>query len=418
MTRLSTDLMAEATRLTRSGNAADATALIQSALQGGPSVDLAHGTFGRPVSASRPTAQRTSEVPAKPRIRVINDHVACAPVGGPVGAAVPAGTTVIGSTEGTFSDGVHASHGRTMAYKLFSPTRTDSTPAPLLVMLHGCTQDAGDFAIGTRMNAIAEESGMYVLYPTQSGTANMNKCWNWFEPAHQRRGSGEPAMLADLTRRMISDCPIDPTRVFVAGLSAGGAMALVLAEQYPELFAAVGVHSGLPTGAASSIPEALSLMKRPSASHSSTSTGALPGMSAQSPACMPFRSFSPINGDSAPRQTAGAAPLPMIVFHGTQDQTVNAANAERIVNNWVAASQSGSGAPDWTPHTRMINASPGRQCTVTCHVSQTQPERAGCEYWQLANAGHQWSGGDARGSHTDAAGPDASAEMVRFFLST
>ena len=140
---------------------------------------------------------------------------------------------------------------RSLNYKLFKPIIVDGSTAPLVVMLHGCTQDAQDFAAGTRMNALPKKHGLFVLYPSQPATANSNLCWNWYESAHQQRGSGEPALLSALTLEVLDNHPVDRDRVFIAGFCAGGAMALIMAEQYPELFAAVGVHSGLPTGAAS-----------------------------------------------------------------------------------------------------------------------------------------------------------------------
>ena len=261
---------------------------------------------------------------------------------------------------------------------------------PLLVLLHGCTQDATDFATGTAMNAVADRYGIAVLYPSQTVSANANKCWNWFEPAHQRRGSGEPAALSALTQQIRIAHTFDPDRIFVAGMSAGGAMAVVLGEQYPELFAAVGVHSGLPSGVASNVIQALSAMKG----------GNHPAMHQQS--------TSSIQGVSPP--TSGRA-QPTIIFHGAKDRTVDVANAQAIVSKCIsrASQDDNSVTSQHSQPSSGLNA-------VTVTTYRDSEQRIICEYWHLHSAGHQWSGGNPAGTHTDATGPDASVEMVRFFL--
>ena len=296
---------------------------------------------------------------------------------------VPGGKT--GFSSGEFS---HA--GLCVPYRLYIPSTTSLTPMPLLLLLHGCTQDAEDFATGTAMNAIADENGIAVLYPSQTAKANANKCWNWFEPAHQRRGSGEPAALSALTQQISSDHAFDTQRVFVAGMSAGGAMAVVLGEQYPELFAAVGIHSGLPSGVANNLMQALSAMK--GGSHPIVRRQPIP----------------PIREATTP---TSARNQPTIVFHGAQDHTVDAANAQTIITNCLHHAS----AADDDITSQCIQPVPGPNA-VTITTYSDSAKQVICEYWHLHSAGHRWSGGDSAGTHTDAEGPNASAEMVRFFL--
>lgn len=283
--------------------------------------------------------------------------------------------------------GVHRIGGRTVAYKLFEPTRPVRPAAPLIVMLHGCTQDADDFALGTAMNAVAEEEGLYVLYPMQNGAANINKCWNWFKPSHQRRERGEPRRLAALTRDVCENHAIDTRRVFVAGLSAGGSMALILAETYPELFAAVGVHSGLATGVARSLPQALSLMK----------------------------SGVPRKARSASKSTTPIEipPKPHFVIHGGMDQVVHSDNAQLIVDACLSRIAEGT---EITAQTRLGKGMQQRGYSQTTYKDRSR--RVICEHWHVPAGTHAWSGGNPAGSHTESEGPDASLEMVRFFLAS
>ena len=278
----------------------------------------------------------------------------------------------------------------TRSYKLYVPTtwRADVTPGerpPLVVMLHGCTQNPDDFAAGTRMNELAERHGFLVAYPAQASDANGSKCWNWFKAENQTRDRGEPSLIAGITRDVTAACGVDERRVFVAGLSAGAAMAVVLGRVYPELYAAVGAHSGLPYAAAHDMPSAFAAMR---------GGAGLPGMAGLQPQVR----------DEQPTHR-----VPTIVFHGAHDATVDPANGERIALQAVAAAdgprlrqsvQRGSGG--------------GRSWRRTVHADTTG--RPVVEQWLLDGAGHAWSGGSAGGSYTDPAGPDASAEMLRFFL--
>ncbi|MDB3936074.1 PHB depolymerase family esterase [Granulosicoccus sp.] len=290
--------------------------------------------------------------------------------------------------EFTYGEFTHA--GVSIPYRLYIPSTEVIGPMPLLLLLHGCTQDATDFATGTAMNTVADENGIAVLYPSQTASANANKCWNWFEPAHQRRGAGEPAALSALTQQVISEHALDSHRVFVAGMSAGGAMSVVLGEQYPELFAAVGIHSGLPSGIASNVMQALSAMK----GHGD-----------------PVERQRPPSFKQGTAHPESVRIQPTIVFHGARDRTVDATNAQAIVDDCLKrASEVGENITSQCHQT----ASGVNAVTITTHRGSAQ--QVICEYWHLHSAGHQWSGGNPAGTHTDASGPNASAEMVRFFL--
>jgi poly(hydroxyalkanoate) depolymerase family esterase len=261
-------------------------------------------------------------------------------------------------------------------YKLYVPHRHHAGRRPLLVMLHGGTQDADDFAAGTRMNAFAEEHGFIVAYPIQSKTANASLCWNWFTPENQVRGRGEPAIIAGITREIVANYDVDPARVFVAGLSAGGAMAAVMGATYPDLYAAVGVHSGLPYRSAADLPSAFAAM-RGGGRRSRKSRGAV---------------------DDSPR-------IRTIVFHGDADNIVHPSNAAKMVE--------ASRARETIEHSKAQHAAT-RAHTRT--VIRDQTGAVVVEQWLVHGSGHAWSGGSPDGTYTDPHGPDASHEMLRFFL--
>lgn len=293
---------------------------------------------------------------------------------------------------GTFVGRSFTNAAGTRAYKLYVPlgyAGERDSPVPLIVMLHGCTQSPDDFAAGTRMNALADEHGFLVAYPAQTANANGSKCWNWFRPQDQARERGEPALIAGIARAVAADYRIDARRVFVAGLSAGAAMAVILGETYPEVFAAVGAHSGLPMAAAHDVPSAFNAMK-----------GGAGTAGLNKPAVRD------------PNAVARAAPgVPTIVFHGDRDVTVAPLNGLAIVRQATAGTAS---AAALRTSSQQGKASGGR--AYTREVVADATGRPLAEHWVVHGAGHAWSGGSAEGSYTDPAGPDASAEMVRFFL--
>jgi poly(hydroxyalkanoate) depolymerase family esterase len=337
-------LMNEAARLTRAGNLRAATGAIQSALRRGSREDR---------EAANDPASGPSALPA------------LQPLPAAAGESREA-------RQGRFVSGNYADAGAARDYKLYIPPAADSAALPLVVMLHGCTQNPDDFAAGTAMNELAQAEGFYVLYPAQSKRANPQACWNWFKHTHQQRGRGEPALLAGMTREVMAQHAIDPRRVYVAGLSAGGAMAAILAAAYPDLYAAVGVHSGLAAGAAADLPSALSAMKGGRAG-----SGAL------------------VHG------------VPTIVFHGDADATVHPANGEHVLN--------ASAGTSCAVETQRVSQGHARASTKRTYTDPATG-RVVAEHWLVHGAAHAWSGGRSQGSYTDTRGPDASAEMLRFFL--
>ncbi len=269
--------------------------------------------------------------------------------------------------------------GRSTDYWLYVPPGQPRRPRPLVLMLHGCLQNPLDFAAGTRMNRHARQQDVMVLYAGQNERANPHRCWNWYKPQHQHRGRGEPGLLVALVSDVITRFEADPTRVYVAGLSAGGAMADVLGQAHPDLFAAVGVHAGLASGAALTVMSAIAVMQ---------------------------------NGPSTPLSMALSGTsrmrVPTIVFQGDADTTVHPRNAERL----VLAALGG----DESEMQESTGTAPGGRGFRRRRYAARAASRADLEFWLVLDAGHAWSGGSAEGSFTDPTGPDASAEMLRFFL--
>jgi poly(hydroxyalkanoate) depolymerase family esterase len=253
---------------------------------------------------------------------------------------------------------------------------------PLVIMLHGCTQSPEDFAAGTRMNQLAEQNNCLIAYPSQPATANQNRCWNWFRSSDQQQGQGEPAWLAELTRTITEDYAVDASRVYIAGLSAGAAMAVIMAETYPALYAGVGVHSGLAYGSANDLPSAMMAMSQ---------GGAL----------------------AATQATQNHPFVPMIVFHGDQDHTVSIRNGEQVFNQ--AKQRLQSQETDLQTHRDQRHSDQGKNSTLVRITDKQGVDQL--EYWKIHGAGHSWAGGSRAGTFTDPTGPDASEEMMRFFLS-
>jgi poly(hydroxyalkanoate) depolymerase family esterase len=347
-----------ATRLVQGGKLIAATNAIQRALRGEGSPSAApaeaiEGSFHR-VS---PAAGSAAHEPLAPRPR--RDPPPCG--------------------VGRFVARTYAGAPGMREYKIYVPACHSGQALPLVVMLHGCKQGIDDFAAGTRMNVLAEERGFLVVYPAQASKANGSNCWNWFQPEHQQREGGEPSLIAEITREVMSEYRVDPQRVYVAGLSAGGAMAAIMGTTYPDLYAAVGIHSGLAYAAAGDVASAFAAMH-----------GNNP------------------NRKRTPRREASAAAMPTIVFHGDNDTTVHPSNGEDVIAQAMSASISGAS------HTAERGDASGRAYTRT-----TYRDAAGkpvTEHWLVHGAAHAWSGGSREGSYTDPRGPDASREMVRFFL--
>jgi poly(hydroxyalkanoate) depolymerase family esterase len=349
--------MREAMILLRTRGPADATEAIQRALR------------GENASAMNETAVRDSE----------SEPFALPFAKTKEGAAQKAREDCIDVEDrGHFSTHAYSNAAGRRQYRLYVPAGAAGEPLPLIVMLHGCTQDADDFAAGTQMNALAERHRCLVAYPVQPQQANPSKCWNWFKPQDQHRERGEPSLIAGITRDIIVAHNVDPARVYVAGMSAGGAMAAIMIAAYPELYAAAGVHSGLPARCAHDLPSALAAMK------GGKYTGKAPR--------------AKLDKGSSPQR-------PMIVFHGDADATVHIVNATRLVNSFDARQEAASEG-------RWVNAG-RRACTVSRLVSS---DGIDAELWTIHGAQHAWAGGNPRGSYTDPSGPDASAEMLRFFL--
>jgi len=393
--------MADAAQSTHAGRLAQATETIQRALRDAGLVPTGAHSGPGPAPRATPPAQAAPGWVLDGLTRVIDDGPH--PAGRPSGTAAGDGASWAGAAGSANAGGAgerwlrdsFSHRGRTLAYRLYLPPETAGTaaataagaPRPLVVMLHGCTQNADDFAAGTQMNRLARDHGVVVLYPEQTQRDNAQKCWNWFKPQHQQRGRGEPAALVALVQAVCAAHAVDPARIYVAGLSAGGAMADILGQCYPDVFAAVGVHSGLPQGAAADVASALAVMR---------------------------------NGQAAAQPRGGAglprAAVPTIVFHGDADTTVHVRNGAAIARAGSLAADAAQGAAG---RQGACEATQGRSSRGERHTRTVYTDAGGgatVEYWTLHGAGHAWSGGSAAGTYTHPGGVDASAEMFRFFL--
>jgi poly(hydroxyalkanoate) depolymerase family esterase len=289
-------------------------------------------------------------------------------------SSVPPRHSDSGPDEGLFLAKTFSSQIGSRPYKLYIPSGYRGRPVPLIVMLHGCTQSPDDFAAGTRMNVAAEAHTCLVAYPGQTSAANMQKCWNWFNQAEQDRDGEEPSVIAGITREIMREYAVDPRRVYIAGLSAGGAAAAIMGDAYPELYAAIGVHSGLACGAARDMSSAFAAMR---------------------------------SGAAGRARPGGKRVVPAIVFHGEQDTTVHPRNGDAVIAQSIGDEslrmqvQSGK-VPDGHTYSRTLHLDRNGDAVV--------------EKWVVHGAGHAWFGGSRDGSFTDPLGPDATGEMMRFFL--
>ncbi len=383
--------MAEATRLTQQGRLEEATAAIQRALAGKAPVGSSARSGGadEPIEVVSRLTKKTQQGPAEGP-RASGPAATQAPPGPtlrsrgvqrPPGMATGRSASVVVPKGARFLERSYTNDAGTRSYKLYVPSGYQGQAVPLIVMLHGCTQDPDDFAAGTRMNALAEEHTFLVAYPAQAGNANVQRCWNWFEVAHQQRGRGEPSLIAGITGRVVDEYNVAEERVYVAGMSAGGAMAAVMGATYPDLYAAVGVHSGLAPGSAHDMPSAFTAMRQ--------------------------------GGPGAARRESPdgrrAQVVPTILFHGDRDTTVHPRNGD----NLLAHLANGRNGSPGRVTTRQGQVPGGHAYTRTAY--HDREGNVVVERWTVSGLGHAWSGGSHPGSYTDPKGPDASAEMVRFF---
>jgi poly(hydroxyalkanoate) depolymerase family esterase len=367
--------MSEATRLTRAGRLSEATALIKRLLGvdgppqpsrnsaaplSQPILDLVAEDISNPV----PTGATAQTQPYN------STPFSKSPIDPPTHQRAP---SALAPDPARYSAETFSNAAGKRTYKFYRPSPAHTGPRPLVVMLHGCTQSADDFAAGTRMNFAADDHGCFVAYPEQIPSANPQKCWNWFQTGHQSRDRGEPSIIAGIVQHIMSQHDIDPRRIYIAGLSAGGAAAAVVAESYPDVFAALGVHSGLACGSARDLPSALAAMQ----------------------------------GRHPPHTPRQSAPIPAIVFHGDQDTTVHPRNGSDVV-------KSASAGGTYVSEIEQGRVPSGRSYART--ILRDNSGQSMIEDWVIHGAGHAWSGGSTAGSFTDPLGPDATREMLRFFL--
>ncbi len=380
-----------AVRLTRNLHVVEATRLLRRALSGqGATLPMDDIPRAMPPltdadAGSAPAARAAASRPRLPLgtvLDLLHRPEASTPGLGLLSPAARRERAPLRAPEGAaYLTRTHTCASGSRDYRLYVPAAAAGRGRGLVVMLHGCTQTPDDFAAGTGMNALAEEHGFVVAYPWQSSSANQSGCWNWFKPEDQLRDRGEPAILASLTKELALEHDIDSAKVFVGGLSAGGAMAAILAVAYPDLYRAVGIHSGLAHGAASDLVSAFAAMRG--------------------------TPVAPAPGQGRPASRAKAS-VRTIVFHGTSDQTVHPSNGDAI---FAAARMRLNGAAE----VRYPGRSAGGLSYTRKVVTDAQG-RSQLEHWEIEGLGHAWSGGHPDGSYTDLLGPDASREMIRFFF--
>ena len=385
------DMMLEATRLTRANQLIEATALIQRMLQGEIDSEIADPGDRRPTIGGHPeifdetkpfpfnaAASDQSRYFQALRGQTYRFKFPSRPRPQGWKGPAPLSTPDVLPEGGKFFEASYSNSAGSRAYKLYIPSGYQGQPVPLVVMLHGGTQTPDDFAAGTRMNVIAEEETCLAVYPAQPSHANPAKCWNWFRPEDQERGRGEPSLIAGITRQVMHDYSVDPQRVYVGGMSAGAAAAAVMGATYPDLYAAIGVHSGLACGVADDLISAFAAMRQ-GGSRNSRATSTTP--------------------DDRPT-------VPTIVFHGDRDTIVHPQNADHVVARSIRAA-------NWQKKVRRGRVPGGHDYTCTIHSDANG--QTILEQWSIHGAGHAWSGGSPSGSYTDPRGPNATKEMLRFF---
>lgn len=308
------------------------------------------------------------------------------------------------SHAGEWVSGTAKTSSGTRSYKLWVPSGLEKQkPAPLVMMLHGCTQKPEDLAAISGMNEIADRNSFLVVYPEQTAEANPLRCWNWFDPKHQSRDSGEPAMLAAVVKEVQAANSIDANRIYVAGISAGAAMAVVMGVAYPDLFGAIGLCSGLEFKAGTSAETALAAMKQG-------------GPDPKQQGLLAFKAIAENLGGKSKRR------MPVIVFQGQQDPYVNALNAEQVINQWATTNdylddaKKNMSVKD-QPATTVEGSVPGGH-EFTKSIYNDRAGRLLMEKWIVKGLGHAWSGSPTAGPFADPKGPNASLEMWRFFAET
>jgi poly(hydroxyalkanoate) depolymerase family esterase len=364
--------MAEALQLTRDGRLMEATTLLKQSL-GGTGLPMAAGPAPGKSQTRLPV-----ELPLGQPIGLPGSSPLVWPSLARSGGSSTAAAAAAGAPGGEIQHLTHVAAAGSRTYHLYIPTGYVGEPVPLIIMLHGGTQDATDFAAGTRMNDLAERGTFLVAYPEQSTAANNGRYWNWFRTGDQRRDAGEAAIIAGITRQVMSDYAVHEAQVYVVGFSAGGAMAAVMAAAYPDLYAAAGIHSGLAPGAAHDLPSAFAAMQ---------------------------------NGGAA----GFTINVPLIVFHGDRDNTVAPINADRLIASRIRAASAFDGSLSLRPPTTTNDGDqPGHN--VSRKIYRDMDGTVVAEQWTVHGGSHAWFGGSPVGSYTDAQGPDASAEMLQFFL--
>jgi poly(hydroxyalkanoate) depolymerase family esterase len=314
------------------------------------------------------------------------------PGSGPPTPPTPPPTGGSGQGTGVSFAGSYSAAAGTRAYRGYVPsTYTPGTAMPLIVVLHGCTQTADSIRQLTRYDQLAEAKGFIAVFPEQPPSANFLRCWNFFLDAHMHRGTGEPSLIAGITNWVRQRYTVDPRRIYVAGLSAGGAMASVMGASYPDLYAAVGIGSGC--------------------EYAATAT------------CAGWRSSDPTKAAQAAYAEMGqrARVLPVIAFQGDKDFTVPPVNADQLVKQWtitadLADDHVANGSVSGTPTTTLTGQVPNGRAYTTRYYADADGREL-VQYWSVHGMSHAWSGGCSCALHADPQGPDATAAMYAFLMS-